>query len=100
MTKEEKKIVENYYRQYNIDLRTMGMIVYHYIDCGEREMSKLTIKTIDDATLQQYDEQKAAEAEGKICLITPEFVRYLLTACMGLYKLPDGIRYKLIKEWL
>lgn len=100
MNKEEKKIVETYYREYEIDLRTMPMIVHHYIDCGERQIAQLTREYIEKYYNALLKEEAEREKEGKISLISPEFNKYLLTACMGLYKLEPTIRYKLIKEWL
>lgn len=100
MTKKEQKVVDNYYNQYNIDLRTMGMIVHHYIDCGEREISSLTQDFIDEYYKKLTEEEAANSSETTISLITPDFTCYLLTACMGLYQLDRTVRYKLIKEWL
>ena len=100
MTKQEKKIAEAYYTQYNIDLRTMVLVVHHYIDCGERQISKLTPEWIDKYYKKLVEEDKAMNEKGKVSLISPEFSCYLLKACLGLYQLEPSIRYKIIKEWL
>ena len=98
MNKEEKKVVEEYYRDYNIDPRTISMIVHHYIDVGERTIKGLTQKDIDDIYQRELIKEKECEKKGTILLITPDFTAYLLTACRGLSLLPDPIRYKFIKE--
>ena len=100
MTKKEQLVVDQYYKDYNIDLRTMGMIVHHYIDIGERAAANITQEQIDKIYQQELVKQKQAESEGKIYMITPEFTAYLLTACMGLANLAPTIRYKIIKEWV
>ena len=100
MTKEEQKVVDQYCKEYNIDHRTTSMIIHHYIDIGERQASKLSPELIEKYYAQLVKEEKEIEASGKISLITPDFTRYLLKACMGLNKLPMSIRYKFIKEHL
>ena len=100
MTKKEKKVMEGYCIEYHIDPRTTGMIVHHYIDCGEREISKLTLVKIDEVCDALKKQEAEAQAKGKIMLITPEFTKYILLACYGLYKIDESVRYKIIKEWL
>ena len=100
MTKKEKAVVEQFYIENNIDLRTMATIVHYYIDIGENRASKITPESIQVQYNNQLQAQKKAEAEGHNLIVTPEFVTYLLTACMKLAELDNTIRYKIIKEWL
>lgn len=100
MTKQERKVVDQYMRDYNIDYRTIGMIVHHYIDVGERTIKALTPSDIQEVYERKIKEEKEAEAKGRILLITADFTKYLLEACVGLSKLPVRIRYKFIKEYL
>ena len=100
MTKEERKIVEKYCEEYGVNPRTQKLIVIHYIDCGEKSISKLTTEWIENYYQELLEKEKKIEMEGRISLISPDFVCYLLKCCMGLYKLKVDIRHKIIKEWL
>lgn len=100
MSKKTRDVVEEFMRENNIDWRTTSMIAHHYIDCGEREISKLTQNWIEDYYQKLSKEEKELESEGKVSLISPEFTCYLLTTCMKLYQLDYSRRYKILKEWL
>ena len=98
MTKKEERVFQNWVNSYNIDYRTLPLIIHHYIEIGERAVSKITPKVIENYLHKTQKEQEEAEERGSISLITPEFVQYLLSACMGLYQIDAKVRYKIIKE--
>lgn len=100
MKKKDKERMETFIRNCNIDPRTTGMIAHHYLDIGERQVSKLTPGIINKAVDEQREREKEAESRGAIILISSEFVRYLLETCMHLYSLSEDIRYTILKEWL
>ena len=97
MNKQEQRVVAEYMDDYHIDPRTIGMIVHHYIDVGERTIKGLTQEDIDEIYQRKLEEEKECEKRGTILIISADFTAYLLTACLGLSKLPDAIRYKIIK---
>ena len=98
MTKEEKRVFEQYCRDYNIDSRTLGMIGHHYLFLGEQIIATLTPEEIEETVFQEKKKQEKAEAEGKIYMIDPSFTEYLLNAVAGLYKINGTYRYKILKE--
>lgn len=98
MTKEEKRVFEQYCRDYNIDSRTLGMIGHHYLFLGEQIIATLTPEEIEETVFQEKKKQEKAEKEGKIYMIDPSFTEYLLNAVVGLYKINGTYRYKILKE--
>lgn len=100
MTKEDNKIIEEYYDQYNIGPKTIVLVVDYYIDIGERAASQITQEDIDQIYKEKVEKEKKLKTEGKVSLLSPDFIVYLLTACVGLYKMPKSTRYKLIKKYL
>ena len=100
MNKKETLIVEQFYKDYHIDPRTMGMIVHHYIDIGERAAASITQDQVDRIYKEKKVEEAELEKNNQFLFMSPEFVAYLLTACSGLAKMDPNVRYKLIKETL
>ena len=100
MNKRESLVVNQYYKDYNIDSRTLGMIVQHYIDIGERSAAAITQEQVDRIYKQKKAEEEELEKKGQFPIMSAEFVAYLLTACIGLARMAPSIRYKLIKETL
>lgn len=90
---------EQFYNDYNIDSRTLPMIVHHYISIGEQAAASLSDEKIEKVYQNAVKEQEAIEAKkNSIYLITPEFQKYILKACQGLHKLPSDLRYAIIKK--
>lgn len=98
MTKEEKRVFEQYCKDYYIDSRTLGMIGHHYLFLGEQIIATLTPEEIEETVFQEKKKQEKAEKEGKVYMIDPSFTEYLLNAVVGLYKINGTYRYKILKE--
>lgn len=89
---------QDYYQKYDIDLRTLPIIVKHYLSIGEQAASDLDENKISKLYEKAVKREKEAEAKGEVLLVSPHFESYILTACMGLNKLPDEVKYHIIKE--
>ena len=100
MTKKEQRVFDNWVKSCNIDYRTLPLIIHHYLDIGERAASKITPQVVEDYRYKSFKEQEEAEARGSISLMTPDFVQYILTACMELYQIDAKVRYKIISTYL
>ena len=98
MKKELVLAQENYYKECEIDPRTLPMIVRHYLSIGEQAAAGLTDDKIEKVYQQAVQKQKATESKGSVCLITPEFQKYILKACQQLNTLPDQAKYDIIKK--
>lgn len=99
MKKELVLAQENYYKECEIDPRTLPMIVRHYLSIGEQAAANLTDEKIEKVYERAVKEQEEIEAKkGSICIITPEFQKYILKACQQLYKSPEQAKYDIIKK--
>lgn len=100
MNKEEKAVFYKFVLDNHIDVRTINMIIHHYLSLGEQTIANLTDEDIKEAHDRNLARQQEAEKRGKVYLIDASFVSYLLESCKALYNLPDKYRYKIIKEYL
>lgn len=100
MTKKEILAAQQQYKEKcEIDERTLPMIIHHYLSIGEQAAKNLTDEKIERVYQNESEKQKEAEAKkGTICLLTPEFQKYILFACQQLAKLEPDARYDLIKH--
>jgi len=98
MKKELLKGCQNFIKENDIDTRTLGMIVHHYISIGEQAAENLTDERIEKIYQNAVEEEKKLKGTNKISLITPEFQQYILKSCQALNKLPSNLRYEIIKE--
>ena len=98
MRKELIEIREQFYNDCEIDERTLGMIVHHYISLGEQAAANLTDEKIERVYQNAIQEEKEAEAKHQVTMITPDFQKYILKACQQLYKLPGEVKYDIIKR--
>lgn len=96
MKKEETQIVNKWKRENDVDDRTLPLVVHHYITIGERAVNNLTTSIILDIYDKEVEREKEAAKEGKVLLLSPDFQKYLLTACKALYDLGAPLRYKII----
>lgn len=101
----EKKLTlamqeENYYKDYNIDPRTISMIVEQYIYMGEKSVKLLTDELLDAKLKELQKEEDEAKKHNSFSLITPEFNIYILRACQGLAKCDVKLRNRIIKKHL
>lgn len=62
----------------------LHLIVAHYISIGERQAASLTEKELADIRARLEAEEKAAEKEGKILLMTADFQCCILEGCREL----------------
>lgn len=97
MKKSTQQAIEKFYKDCEIDSRTLPMIVHHYLSIGEQAASTLTKARIEEVYLKAVEEEQAATARGAVYMITPEFQKYILTACQQLYLLPADVKYAIIK---
>lgn len=97
MKKVIQEQIDAFYKKCEIDSRTIPMIVGHYLSIGEQAAKNLTDKRIKEVYDKAILEEQAAAAQGKISIITPEFQKYILTACQQLYLLPKEVKYAIIK---
>lgn len=100
MTKADQVEYEKWCKDFNVDERTIRLIVNHYVELGERTVSSLTPGIIEANYNKDKREEAEAESKGCIYFITPEFTKYLLEACVGLYKLSRTARCSIIKKYL
>lgn len=100
MKKEIKTKVEAFYKENGIDFVSLPIIVAHYISIGEQAASQLDPFRVEDVYRQEVAKQQEAEEEGKICIITPEFTKFILTACYHLYLLPKDVKRAILIEGL
>lgn len=98
MKKEFLELKQKYYQECNIDERTLPMVVHHYVSIGEQAAKMLTKSQIDKIYTKSKNEERIAEQNGQIQVITPDFQVYILTACKKLSELPPELRYDIIKK--
>ena len=97
MTKENRQAQLKFFKENNIDFRTIPMIVSHFISIGEQAAKSLTDKKIEQIYQQAVEEDKQREGAS---LIAPEFQKYILTCCQKLAQLDRNLRLDIIKEAL
>ena len=102
-TKALLEAQQAYYKDCEIDPRTLPMIVHHYVSIGEQAAANLTDAKIQSIYEKAKREEIAIESKqipGKMSIraVTPEFEQYILVACQKLYLLPSDVRYTIIKE--
>ena len=101
MKKDVKSKIQDFMLANNIDWRTVCIIVHHYLYLGEQVVESLTEEDVQEEYNKQVKYQQEVEKDGKtICMITPDFVKYLLDSCRAMYQLEPEIRYEFIKEYL
>ena len=76
MKKSTQQAIEKFYKDCEIDSRTAR---------------------IEEVYLKAVEKEQAATARGAVYVITPEFQKYILTACQQLYLLPAEVKYAIIK---
>ena len=99
-SKQEQRDFHDFLDNYKIDYRTLPLIVHHYVGIGERQVEVTTQEVIDNTYQAELEREREAEERGTVLIITPEFTKYILEACVGLWRLPEKLRYKIIKEYL
>lgn len=97
MTKENRQAQLKFFKENNIDFRTIPMIVSHFISIGEQAAKSLTDKKIEQIYQQAVEEDKQRKGAS---LIAPEFQKYILTCCQKLAQLDRNLRLDIIKEAL
>lgn len=75
------------------------LVVFHFVEIGARVAESLTAEQIAEEVKKQEEEHKA-EAAGMVCLMSAEFVRWLLESVAKFAKLPHPVRLRLIKKYL
>ena len=97
MTKENKKAQLEFFKENNINVRTIKLIVSHFISIGEQAAENLTDEKIEQIYQQSVEKDKKLKGAS---FITPEFQKYILTGCQKLAQLERNLRLDIIKEAL
>lgn len=97
MTKENRQAQLKFFKENDIDFRTIPMIVSHFISIGEQAAKSLTDKKIEQIYQQAVEEDKKRKGAS---LIAPEFQKYILACCQKLAQLDRNLRLDIIKEAL
>lgn len=102
--KERKELREKFFKEFDIstdsskDAGVGVFIAHHYISLGERVIQTITEEDIKKAYQDEVKKQKEAEEKGLVYMIEPDFTKFVLTACVALYKLPAEVKYDIIKR--
>ena len=75
------------------------LVVFHFVEIGARVAENLTAEQIAEEVKKQEEERKA-EAAGLVCLMSAEFVRWLLESVAKFARLPYPVRLRLIRKYL
>ena len=99
MTKQQIVAAKmKFYKDNDIDTRTLPMIVNHFISIGALRAAKITNEEVNRIYEELKAEEKEAEANHKVMIMTPEFQTYLLQSCRSLSQLDSAVRNAIIKE--
>ena len=75
------------------------LVVFHFVEIGARVAENLTADQIAEEVKKQEEEEKEAAARGMVCLMSAEFVRWLLESVAKFAKLSAPVRSYLIKKY-
>lgn len=100
MKKEVKKQVEKFCKDNGINFVTLPMIVSHYLSIGDQAASTLDAFRVEEIYKHEVAKQEEAEKNGSVCLISPEFQKFLLESCYQLSQLTDEVKRAIIIEAL
>ena len=102
--KERKEMKEKFFKDFDINADSSKdagvgiLIAHHYISLGERVIETITDEDIEKAYQDEVQKQKDAEKKGLVDMVEPDFTKFVLTACVALYKLPAEVKYDIIKK--
>ena len=102
MTKEKRKEIQ---KQTAAAVEQLGgerlapLVVFHFVEIGARVAENLTAEQIAEEVKKQEQEEEKAAAEGMACLMSAEFVRWLLEAVQQFAQMPAAVRSSLIKKY-
>ena len=82
-----KQEIQNFKQQYGVFLH---LIVAHYLTIGERAAKAITDEDLNKLQERLKAEEEAAEAKGKILIMTAEFQCSLLEGCRKLAQLASN----------
>ena len=83
-----RKEVLNFVQKYGI--LTVHLIVGHLQDIGQRAALAITDEDLENFKAKLESEEQAAQAEGKISLMTPDFQIGILKGCRELAQLSEN----------
>lgn len=75
------------------------LVVFQFVEIGARVAENLTAEQIAEQVRQQEQEEKEAESRGMVCLISADWVRWLLESVQKFAQLPAPVRSYLIKKY-
>lgn len=76
------------------------LVVFHFLEIGARTAENLTAEDIAEEVRKQEQEEAQARARGMVCLISADYVRYLLEKVATLAKMSAPVRTAIIKKYL
>lgn len=77
-----------------------ALVVSHYVQIGEGTAEKITAEQIAAEVKKQQEEEEKAAAAGLVCLMSADFVRWLLESVAKFAKMSAAIRSRIIKKYL
>lgn len=99
MTKKEKEQIAE-------TVERMGgewvapLAVAHLLKIGQQAAETITQERIAQEVAKQEKAEKEAEARGRVCLMSAEFVGEILKAVYVLANAAENTRYAIIKKYL
>ena len=93
-----KQEIDKFYKECEIDPRTLPLIVNHFVSIGKQAAERLTSERILEIHAKTLAEEKEAEAQGKVRMITADFESYILNGCKGLAALSHEARCRVIRQ--
>ena len=97
MTKENKKAQAKFFEENGLDFRSVPLVVSHFISIGEQAAKSLTDEKIEKIYQKAVEDDKKKNGAR---FITPEFEKFILTACKNLAHLERNLMLDIIKEAL
>lgn len=99
MTKEQKKKIAETVEQMGGEW-IAPVVAAHYLRIGDQAAQTITTARIAQEVKKQEQEEKKAEAAGRVCLMSAEYVGEILTGCQVLASVDDFTRKEIIKKYL
>ena len=93
MRKALQEIANQYYEKCNVDELSLSVILEHYESIGRQAAVTLTPERVEKLYQVAIAKQNEIESKpGSICPITPEYQKFILTACYEFCQLPKDVQ--------
>lgn len=80
--------------------RCAPLVVFQFVQMGEKAAQALTAEQIAQEVAKQEEEERKAEAADLVCMMSADFVRWLLESVQKFAKAPAPVRSYLIRHYL